>query len=450
MAWRMNSSTGAITAFRGSILHFLADPGADDAPQAWQYLDDGLLVVEHGKVARVDRAERLLSSLPTAVRVVDHAGRLIVPGFVDVHTHYPQLDMIASPGRQLLDWLEGYTFPAERGFADPALCHDAASFFLDELLRNGTTTALVLATVHKQSVTAFFEAAMARRVRMIAGKVLMDRNCPDYLRDTPESGYDDSAELIATWHGRERLHYAITPRFAITSSPRQLELAGQLAREHPSVRVHSHLAENLDEVAWIRQVFPERSSYLDVYDHYGLLRHNTVLAHCIHLDDNDRRRMAESGATAAFCPTSNLFLGSGLFDMAAADRAGMRFAIATDVGGGTSFSMLRTLGEAFKVAKLCGQYLSPLRAFYLATLGGARALGLDACIGNFEPGKEADFVVLDPASTPLLGRRSRHAVTLAEQLLALLMLGDDRAVHQTCILGQPMLADRTTDADRQL
>jgi guanine deaminase len=269
---------------------------------------------------------------------------------------------------------------------------------------------------------------------------MMDRNCPEYLRDTPESGYADSAELIEKWNGRERLNYAITPRFAVTSSNRQLELAGKLARENPAVRIHSHLAENTAEVAWVRELFPACRSYLDVYDHFGLLRENAVYAHCIQLDDDDRRRMAASGAAAAFCPTSNLFLGSGLFDVAAADRAGMRFAVATDVGGGTSMSMLRTLSEAYKVAQLRGHFLSPLRAFYLATLGGARALGLANTIGNFESGKEADFVVLDLESTPLAARRAKHTRTLAERLFALVMLGDDRAITQTYVMGQPMLA----------
>jgi guanine deaminase len=435
----VNAPSASPAAFRASLLHFLADPGAGDAAHAWQYFEDGLLVVEDGRVKAVGPAASLLPGLPADVRIVDHSGMLIVPGFVDVHIHYPQTDMIASPGRQLLDWLEDYTFPLERRFSDPAYARAVADFFLDELLRNGTTTALVFATVHKLSADAFFAAAAAKKLRMIAGKVLMDRNCPEYLRDTPESGYEESAELIEKWNGRERLNYAITPRFAITSSARQLELAGKLAREHPSARIHSHVAENAAEVAWIRELFPASRSYLDVYDDAGLLRGGAVFAHCIHLDDADRRRMAESGAAAAFCPTSNLFLGSGLFDIAATDSAGMRFAVATDVGGGTSFSMLRTLSEAYKVAQMRGHFLSPLRALYLATLGGARVLGLEDCIGNFEPGKEADFVVLDLASTPLAARRMASARTLPEQLFALVMLGDDRAVKETYVLGNPML-----------
>jgi guanine deaminase len=435
----MTQTPEAPTAFRASILHFLADPGTNDAAASWQYFEDGLLVVKLGRITSVGDAAALMPTLSLSTRVIDHSGKLIVPGFIDTHIHYPQVDVIASPGRQLLDWLEDYTFPAERRFADPAHGRAVADFFLDELLRNGTTTALVFGTVHKQSVSAFFEAAATRNLRMIAGKVLMDRNCPDYLRDTPESGYEDSAELIAQWHGRDRLHYAITPRFAITSSARQLELAGKLAAEHPTTRIHSHLAENHAEVAWIRELFPASRSYLDVYDQFGLLREYTVFAHCIHLDETDRRRMAATGATAALCPTSNLFLGSGLFDIAAMDQAGMRFSIATDVGGGTSFSMLRTLSEAYKVAQMRGHFLSPLRAFYAATLGGAQALGLENNIGNFTTGKEADFVVLDPAATPLTARRTEHARTLQERLFALIMLGDDRAIAQTYIAGKPAL-----------
>jgi len=432
--------TESTTAVRGSILHFFADPGADDAPAAWQYIEDGLLVIEHGRIKAVGDARELLPSLPPDTPLHNYRGRLIMPGFIDVHAHYPQIDMIASPGRQLLDWLEDYTFPVERRFSDPDCARDAAEFFLAELLRNGTTTAQVFGTVHPQSVDAFFAVAGQKKLRMIAGKVLMDRNCPADLRDTPESGFDDSARLIEKWHGRGRLDYAITPRFAVTSSPRQLELAGELASQYPSVRIHSHLAENTAEVAWIRELFPASRSYLDVYDEVGLLRRGAVFAHCIHLDETDRGRMGSAGAAAAFCPTSNLFLGSGLFDIAAADRANLRFGIATDVGGGTSFSLLRTLGEGYKVAQMRGQFLSPLRAFYLATLGGARVLELDHCIGNFMPGKEADFVVLDLASTALAARRIQHAGSLTEKLFSLIMLGDDRAIVQTFILGQPVLA----------
>ncbi|MEP7067959.1 MAG: guanine deaminase, partial [Usitatibacter sp.] len=380
-------------AYRASILHFRDDPGIEAAAGSFEHFDDGLLVVADGRVVRVGPAEPLLAALPRETRVVDRRGALILPGFVDAHVHYAQTDVIASPGRNLLHWLEHYTFPEEARFAQRAHAAEVAEFFLGELLRNGTTTAMVFGTVHRASADAFFEAAGRRGLRMVAGQVMMDRHCPEGFQDTPDGVRRDVRELVERWDGNGRLHYAITPRFAVTSSEAQLRLVGELARAYPNAFVHSHLAENLDEVAWVRSLFPARRSYLDVYDHFGLLRERAVYAHCLHLDAPDRRRMAASGAAAAFCPTSNLFLGSGLFDIQAADAAGMPFAIGTDVGAGTSFSMLRTLAEAYKVAQLQGQPFSALRGFYLATLGGARALRLDQQIGSFVTGREADFIV---------------------------------------------------------
>ena len=423
-------------AHRGHILHFRADPGVQDDPESFEFLEDGLLVTRQGQVAGVGPAKELLQRLSPDTEVINHPNCLLMPGFVDTHIHYPQTDVIGSGGRQLLDWLEDYTFPTERCFEDPTYARQTARFFLDELARNGTTTAMVFCTVHRDSVEAFFEAAIERRMRMVAGKVLMDRNCPEYLRDTAASGERDSLELVEKWHGRQRLSYAITPRFAVTSSEEQLESAGRLARRYPDALVQTHLAENLAEIEWVRQLFPRARSYLDVYDSYGLVRDRAVYAHCIHLDHADRTRLAQSGAAAAFCPSSNLHLGSGLFDIAAADAAGMRFSIATDVGAGTSFSMIRTLGDAHKVTQLLQQRLSPLRAFYLATLGGARALGLHDKIGRFAPGMEADFIVMDLHATPLLARRTTQARSLAEKLLMLMTLGDDRLVSRTYILGR--------------
>ena len=437
----MSGATSLLQAFRGSILHFLSDPGQDGSSGA-VYLEDGLLLVEQGKVRSLGPARVLLPALQPGTNVTDHSGMLIVPGFIDTHIHYAQTDIIASGGETLLDWLERHTYPVERRFSDPLHARAVAEFFLDQLLQNGTTTALVFGTVHRQSVDAFFEAAAARGLRMVAGKALMDRHCPDYLRDTPESGYRESSELLERWNGSERLGYAITPRFAATSSPEQLALAGKLAREHPEAHIHSHVAENVREVEWVRELYPENRSYLDVYESHGLLRQRAVYAHCIHLDAEDRRRMGRSGAAAAFCPTSNLFLGSGLFDLAAADYAGLNVGVGTDVGGGTSFSMLRTLGEAYKVVRMTGQRLSATRAFYLATLGGARALGLEDRIGSFLPGREADFVVLDPAPTALVARRFQAARTLEEKLFVLMTLGDERAVRQTYVLGRAALASR--------
>lgn len=431
-----NSERAApLTAYRGMLLHFLLDPGEGDNSRATQFFDDGVLVVEDGRVKSVGAAVSVLAGLPDTARVIDCAGQLILPGFVDTHIHYPQTDMIASYGGQLLDWLERYTYPAEAAFVNAEHAREVAEFFLDELLRNGTTTAMVFATVHAPSVDAFFHSAAARNLRMIAGKVLMDRNCPEHLRDTPERGYRESSMLIEKWLKQGRLGYAITPRFAVTSSDAQLELAGQLAREHPDAHIQSHMAEIRAELPRVRKLFPGSRDYVDVFERSGLMRERAVYAHCIYLNPEERARMARLGAAAAVCPTSNLFLGSGLFEFEAARAAGMRVGIGTDVGAGTSFNMLRTLSEAYKVAEMTGHPLSPWRAFYLATLGGARALGLDQRIGNFEPGKEADFVVLRLDSTPLLARRMRTCVTPAHKLFALMMLGDDRAVAATYVMG---------------
>jgi guanine deaminase len=428
--------TGELSAHRAAVLHFRSDPDASDSANSYEYWPDGLLVVSGGQVERVGPASELIGTLPDGICVHEHGDALIVPGFIDTHIHYPQTDVVAAAGRDLLDWLEHYTFPAERRFESEAHARASAEFFLAELARNGTTTAQVLGTVHKVATDVFFAAAANSGMRMIAGKLLMDRHCPDYLRDTPADGERDTREMIEKWHGRGRLHYAITPRFAPTSSNEQLASASRIARDHPDVFIHTHLAENVDEVAWVQRLFPDARSYLDVYDRFGLLRERATYAHCIHLDTTDRERMAAAGSSAAFCPTSNLYLGSGLFDIAAADAAAMKFSLATDVGGGTSFSMLRTMGEAYKVAQLLGQRLSPLRMFYLATLGGARALGLHDRIGQLSPGSEADFIVLDPHVTPLMSRRFKHSATLAEQLLLFAILGDDRNVAETYILGR--------------
>jgi len=423
-----------VSAFRASLLHFLADP-LDGGDGAYEYFDDGLLVLVDGIVEAAGDAARLLPTLPPDAATVDHRGKLIIPGFIDTHVHYPQTDIIAADGEQLLDWLTRYTYPTERRFADPDHAREVADFFLTELLRNGTTTAAVFATVHPQSVDAFFEATRARGARMICGKCMMDRHCPDYLRDTAESSYEESQALIERWHGRDRLLYAVTPRFAPTSTERQLELAGRLLDEHPGVYLQTHVAENRAEVAWVKEIFPWSRSYLDVYDRFGLVRERAVYGHCIYLDDVDRARMASAGAAMSFCPTSNLFLGSGLFDIDAACAHGVRIGLGSDVGGGTSLSMLRTQAEAYKVVQLAGGRLAPLSMLYHATLGGARSLYLDGRLGNFERGKEGDFLVIDLAATPLLARRIEHAATLAERLFAWTVLGDDRSVAATYLMG---------------
>lgn len=422
-------------ALRGTLIDFVADPSAH--ARALRHVEDGLLVIEDGRVLACGEYNVLAGQwLDAATSLDDHRGALITPGFIDTHIHLPQIDVIASPARGLLDWLERHAFPAEAGYADPARCAESAAHFLDELARHGTTSACVYGTVHAQSVDALFEAALHGGWRMAAGKCLMDVNCPEALRDTAEGGVAESAALADRWHGRGRLAYAITPRFAGTSSRAQLQAAGALARARPELLVQSHVAENLTECRWIAGLFPEARSYLDVYERFGLLTPRSVYAHCIHLDAADRARMAAQGAVAAVCPTSNLFLGSGLFDFDAALAAGMGLSLATDVGGGQSFSMFSAMRSAHEIARLNGHGLSALQLWYWATRGAALALGWTQ-VGTLEPGAEADVIVLDPKATPLLARRTARAASVEELLFALLVLGDDRVVTQTYIAGVP-------------
>ena len=430
--------TTNLQAYRGSLLHFLADPAFNDQSHDWH--EDGLLIVEDGKVKAAGDYATLHATLPPGAVVHDYSGKLLMPGFIDTHIHYPQTDMIASPSEGLLPWLETYTFPSERQFEDSQHAANVADFFLDELLRCGTTTAMVYCTVHPQSVDAFFAASEQRGLRMVAGKVMMDRNCPDFLRDTAETSARDTEALIQRWHKRGRSLYAITPRFAPTSTERQLQLAGELAAAYPDTFIQTHVSENEAECAWVRELFPNSRSYIDVYDSYGMMRPRAMYGHCIWLNEHDRQRMAETQSAAAICPTSNLFLGSGLFDFERADRAGVLLSLATDVGGGTSFSMLQTMNEAYKVARLKGSYLPALRMFYLATLGAARSMQLEGTIGNFAAGTEADFIVIDPQATPLLQRRTSRCNSLEELLFALALLGDDRAIAATYAAGRQVHA----------
>jgi len=423
-----------LSACRASILHCVADPG-ESGSAATEYFDDGVLIVDEGRIKAIGPADVVGPQFPNA-ELETYDGGLILPGFVDCHVHSPQIDAIASYGEQLLDWLDHYAYPAEVSYADPGYARDAAGFFLDELLANGTTTAAVFATVHEHSAEALFEAAAERRMRLIAGKVLMDRNCPPELRDDPQSAYRDSKRLIDRWHGNGRLGYAITPRFALTSSETELEAAGRVAAEFPDAWVQTHLAENDAEIEAVGRQFAWSKNYLDVYERFGLVRDRSIFAHCLHLTDADRGRLAAGGGAAAFCPTSNLFLGSGLFDLAAMKRCAVPVGLATDVGGGTSLSMFRTMAAAYEVLQLGGQSLPAEEALYLATLGAARALGLDADIGNFAPGKEADFIVVDPSASRLARRRWEQLDSIGERLFALIMLGDDRHVAATYVEGR--------------
>ncbi len=425
----------SLTAHRGEILHFTSDPLVDEV-QSWQYWEDGLLVIEDGYIVAVGSWQDCVEWWSRVERINEHKNALIIPGLVDTHVHYPQCEIIAAYGTQLLDWLERYTFPAEQRFHDPDHGAWVAEFFLNQLLSNGTTTALVFGTVHPESVEAFFAAALQRNLRMICGKVMMDRHAPPALCDTPERSYHESRKLIRQWHGKGRLGYAVTPRFAPTSSSAQLTKAGQLVSEFVGVHLHTHLAENQQECEWVRTLFPECNDYLDVYDQFGLLGRRSVFAHGIHLSDSEWARLKTSRSNLAFCPTSNLFIGSGLFDLSKADQFEVGVGLGTDIGGGDSFSILRTINEAYKVQQLQGYNLSPFRSLYLATLGGARALDLHRQIGNFENGKEADFIVLDYHSSPLMQFRINTCRTFEEKLFVLQMLGDDRTVRETWIMGQ--------------
>jgi guanine deaminase len=415
-----------LTALRGTLISFTDDPFLSDPAKCFKHEPDGLILCRDGLIEAVGPYEELRPRLPEYARIADYSGSILSAGFIDTHVHYVQTEMIAAPGKQLLQWIEDYVYPVEERFTDETHGRAVASVFCDALLGNGTTTACVYCAVYPQSVDALFEEALKRNLRLIAGKCMMDCNVPEALRDTPQSGYDQSKALIATWHGKGRLLYAVTPRWAGSSTPAQLEAAGALWKEHPELNMQTHLAENRDEVALIARLFPDRKDFLDVYDHYGLVGRRSVLGHGIWLSESEFARIHERNASIAHCPTSNLFLGSGLFRMRAAKDPArpIHVGLGTDIGAGTSFSLLATLNEAYKVGSLNGAPLTALEGYYLATLGGARALGL-----------EADIVVLDPKATPLLAFRTERACSFEELLFVLMTLGDDRAVRATYVAG---------------
>jgi guanine deaminase len=434
----------SLKAIRGSFLDFIEDPFfVPDELESARYIPDGLLILENGYIKELGEYEQLKDKY-AALPITAYPDCLIMPGFIDTHIHFPQTEMIAAYGEQLLEWLNKYTFPVEGKFKDKDYAQKIASFFLDELIKNGTTTALVFAAVFPQSVEAFFAEASRRNMRMISGKVMMDRNAPDFLRDTAESSYQDSKKLIQKWHKNGRLLYAVTPRFAVTSTEEQLEMARKLLEEFPDVYLHTHLSENVKEVELVAQIYPESKGYLDVYDRAGLVKEKSIFAHGVQLRDDEFKRLSEAKSAISFCPASNLFLGSGLFKLfqAKSIENPVKVGLGTDVGGGTSFSMLQTTNEAYKIVQLQGEKLSSFKALFLATLGGAKALCLEDKIGNFDVGKEADFIVLDLQATPLMALRNSQTppaktkAEIAEKAFTMMILGDDRTIRATYIAGE--------------
>jgi guanine deaminase len=426
------------TVIRGRLLAFLREPQAANDRESYLHEDDGALLIRDGRIAARGDFARVTAEAGKDAPVVDHRPHLLLPGFIDGHAHYPQMQVIASHGAELLDWLNNYTFPEEAKFRDMQYGRRIARLFLDELVRHGTTTAAVYCSVHKSSAEAFFAEADERDMRMIAGKVMMDRNAPDGVTDTPQTGYDDTKALIAQWHGKGRQLYAVTPRFAITSSPEQMEMAGALVAEHPDCHMQTHLSENRAEIALTQELYPWSKDYTDVYDHYGLLGRRSLFGHCVHLSEREADALSDSGSVAVFCPTSNLFLGSGLFDYQRYRKREkpLRIASATDVGGGTNYSMLRTMDEGYKVIALNGEKLNPLASFWQVTRGNAEALSIGDRVGSLEVGSEADIVVLDSRATSVMRLRMETVETLAEELFLLQTLGDDRAIAEVYVAGR--------------
>ncbi|MBU1336223.1 MAG: guanine deaminase [Alphaproteobacteria bacterium] len=418
------------TILRGRVLSFVSEPQGIDDTASYRYLEDGAITIEDGKIIAVGDF-----AADDSAEVIDHRPHLILPGFIDTHLHYVQSQMIASYAGSLLEWLNTYTFVEEQKFSQQGHASTVSAAFFDELIRHGTTTAVAYCSSHPRSVDAYFGEAAKRNMLMVGGKVMMDRNAPEALCDTAQSGYDDTKTLIARWHGKGRGLYAISPRFALTSTPEQLDAARALVAEYPDCYVQTHLSENAAEITYAMELYPGSPDYTGIYEDFGLLGPRTLLGHCIHLNHRETQVLAETGAVAVFCPTSNLFLGSGLFDHERLSKAGVRIGVATDIGGGTSYSMLRTLDEGYKVLQLRGQRLTPLNSFYMMTLGNARSLSLEGTIGTIAPGNAADLVVLDAGATPAMALRLATASSLVEELFLLQTLGDDRAIAEVYVAG---------------
>ena len=424
---------------RGRLLSFRHAPQSIDDTQSYLYIEDGGLLLEDGIITAIGDYADIRKSAPDDTEEKDHRPHLIVPGLIDLHMHFPQMQVIGSYAANLLEWLNTYTFPEECRFVETAHAQRIATHFYDELIRHGTTTAAAYCSVHKTSADAFFAEAMKRNMLMVGGKVMMDRNAPQGLLDTPQTAYDETRQVIAEWHGKGRNHVAITPRFAITSTPKQMEAAQALAQEFPDLFIQTHLSENLDEIKYTCELYPDAIDYTDIYVRYGLMGKKTLLGHAIHLSDREADVLSDTGAVAVHCPTSNLFIGSGLFPMKKLQRRErpVRIAVATDIGGGSSYSMLRTMDEAYKIQQLLGERLNPLESWYLMTLGNAQALSMSDRIGTLDVGTDADITVLNASATPAMALKMEVVRSLTEELFLMLTMGDDRTVEETYISGVP-------------
>ena len=425
------------TLLLGQLLTFKASPFESELSMAIHYEKSGAVVINKGKISAVGQAE-VLKETSGVSQIVDYGDKLMLPGFVDAHVHYPQTAIIASWGKRLIDWLNDYTFPEEIRFHDAIYAADIANTFLDLVVTNGTTSLATYTTIHPQSVDAIFQAAISRGMGIVAGKTCMDRNAPEKLRDTANSAYDDSKSLIEKWHGRDRCSYAITPRFSPTSTTEQLKILGQLWNEHPQCLMQTHLSEQLEEIKWVMSLFPKADDYLDTYERAGLLGERAVFGHCIHLKEREKARIKEVGASLIHCPTSNSFIGSGLFDMYGLTKAGHKIGLATDIGGGSSFSMLRTMAAAYEIGQLNGNPLHPSKLLWLATMGSAKSLHLEAEIGSIEIGKFADITILDLKATPAIAQRFDMAEDIWSSVFPTIMMGDDRAIYEVWINGRLM------------
>ena len=425
------------TLLRGRLLSFRRAPQDLGDNGSYVYESNGGLLIKDGLILACGAYDTVSAQAPADAVTVDHRPHLIMPGFIDMHLHFPQMQVIASYAANLLEWLNTYTFPEECRFVESDHAARIATHFYDELVRHGTTTAVAYCSVHKTSADAFFAEAQRRNMRMVGGKVMMDRNAPQGLLDTPQMGYDETRQIIAQWHGKGRNHVAITPRFAITSTPAQMEATQALAHEFPDLHIQTHLSENHDEIKFTCELYPEAIDYTDIYGRYGLLGDKTLFGHCIHLSDREADAMSEAGSVAVHCPTSNLFLGSGLFPLKALARREkpVRIGVATDIGGGSSYSMLRTMDEAYKIQQLLGERLNPLESYYHMTLGNARSLSLADRIGTLDVGSDADIVVLNAAATPAMALKMEVVKTLPEELFLLQTMGDDRAIVETYVAG---------------